>query len=307
MRQNRVVDYLTYAVVRIFICVIQALRIETGEVSARWLAWLFGDVLRIRRGVIDENLAHAFPSLSAGQRQRLSRRMWEHLFLLVLEVAHAPRKIHETNWREYMGLNGVVPLVRILLSGRPVIIVTGHLGNFELGGFGLGVLGFPTYSVARPLDNRYLNDFLTRFRGATGQHLINKNGGYEQIEHVLSHGGAMAFLADQYAGEKGCWVEFFGRPASAYKAIALLAMEHQATVAVCASPRLGRTMRFEMVLQAMTDPRDGGDATSTVRDLTQWYTSQLEAAIRRDPGQYWWLHRRWKDTRKKRGERKKAA
>ncbi len=307
MRRNRVVDYLVYVVVRIFICVIQALRIETGEASARWLAWLFGDVLRIRRGVIDENLAHAFPHLAAEQRQRLCRRMWEHLFLLVLEVAHAPRKIHETNWREYMGLGGVVPLVRMLLSGRPVIIVTGHLGNFELGGFGLGVLGFPTYSVARPLDNRYLNDFLTRFRGATGQHLINKNGGYEQIEHVLSHGGAMAFLADQYAGEKGCWVEFFARPASAYKAIALLAMEHQAAVAVCASPRLGRTMRFEMVLQAMTDPRDGGDETATVSALTQWYTSALEAAIRRDPGQYWWLHRRWKDTRKNRGERKKAA
>ena len=206
-----------------------------------------------------------------------------------------------------MSLNGVVPLVRMLLSGRPVIVVTAHLGNFELGGFGLGVLGFPTYSVARPLDNRYLNDFLTRFRGATGQHLINKNGGYEQIERVLSHKGTMAFLADQYAGDKGCWVEFFGRPASAYKAIALLAMEHQAPVAVCASPRLGQTMHFEMVLEAMTDPRNGGDETATIPALTQWYTSALESAIRRDPGQYWWLHRRWKDTRKKRGERKRAA
>ena len=77
----------------------------------------------------------------------------EHLFLLVIEVADLPRKIHETNWREYMSLDGVVPLVRMLLSGRPVIIVTGHLGNFELGGFNLGILGFPSYSVARPLDN----------------------------------------------------------------------------------------------------------------------------------------------------------
>ena len=79
MRRNRVVDYLTYVVVRIFICLIQALRIETGEVFARWLAWLFGDVLRLRGRVIEENLAHAFPNFSAEQRQRLSRRMWEHL------------------------------------------------------------------------------------------------------------------------------------------------------------------------------------------------------------------------------------
>ena len=153
------------------------------------------DVIRLRGRVIDENLAHALPKLSAAARKRLARRMWEHLFLLVWEVAHAPRKIHETNWREYMRLNDVAPLLRAMISGRPVIIVTAHFGNFELGGFGLGILGFPTYSVARPLDNRYLDRFLARFRGVTGQHLIPKNGGSAQIEHVLSHGGVMGIRA----------------------------------------------------------------------------------------------------------------
>ena len=198
-------------------------------------------MIRLRGRVIDENLAHALPNLSAAARKRLARRMWEHLFLLVWEVAHAPRKIHETNWREYIRLSDVAPLLRAMISGRPVIIVTAHFGNFELGGYGLGILGFPTYSVARPLDNRYLDRFLTRFRGATGQHLIPKNGGSAQIEHVLSHGGVMAFLADQYGGEKGCWVDFFGRPASVYKAIALLALEYDALMAVCTSPRARRT------------------------------------------------------------------
>jgi len=233
--------------------------------------------------------------------------MWEHLFLLVVEVAHTPRKVHETNWRKYLHLQNVAPMVRALIGHRPLIVVTAHFANFELGGYGLGVLGFPTYSVARPLDNRYLDRFLARFRGATGQHLIPKTGGYDQIEQVLSQGGTMAFLADQYAGEKGCWVDFFSRPASAHKAIALLAMEHDAPVVVCAAPRRGQAMQFEMILQGMADPRDAGDEVSTVRQLTQWYTSQLEAAIRRHPDQYWWLHRRWKDPRKKGSERRKAA
>ena len=84
----------------------------------------------------------------------------------------------------------------------------------------LGILGFPTYTVARTLDNPYLDRFVNRFRAATGQHIIPKNGGYDQIVDVLARGGTMTFLADQYAGPKGCWVEFFGRPASAHKAIA---------------------------------------------------------------------------------------
>ena len=105
---------------------------------------------------------------------------------------------------------------------------------------------FPrTPSPARS-TTRYLDRFVNRFRGGTGQHIIPKNGGYDQIIDVLARGGTMTFLADQYAGPKGCWVEFFGRPASAHKAIALLALDNNARVSVCAARRLDRPMRFEL-------------------------------------------------------------
>ncbi len=306
MSRKNILDYLVYVAVRILICVVQAMPLETGCKLARASAWLMSDVLRMRAKVVDENLTHAFADLSPHQRAATARRMWEHLFLLVLEVAHVPRKIHETNWRRYIKLTDVAPLMRQLIGERPVIVVTGHFGNFELGGYALGILGFPTFTVARNLDNPYLDRYLAGFRAATGQHLIPKNGGYDQIEHVLGSGGTMAFLADQYAGEKGCWVQFFGRPASAYKAIALLALEHDAPVAVCYARRREAPMRFEMVTQGMADPRDTREDVGTVRDLTQWYTSQLEEAIRTAPEQYWWVHRRWKDTRKKRPSQKAA-
>ena len=117
----------------------------------------------------------------------------------------------------------------------------------------------------------------------------------------------MAFLADQYAGEKGCWVDFFGRPASAHKAIALLALEHDAPVAVCYARRRGGPMQFEMVSAAIADPHDvrpaiwAPSATSRSGTRASW-----NSGIRVAPEQYWWVHRRWKDTRKKR-EGKKAA
>ncbi len=306
MSRKKILDYLAYVAVRILICIVQALPLETGRKLARACTWLMNDVLHLRAKVIDENLACAFPELSPVERLELARRMWEHLFLLVLEVAHVPRKIHETNWRKFINLRDVAPLMRQLISDRPVIVVTGHFGNFELGGYALGILGFPTFTVARNLDNRYLDHYLASFRAATGQHLIPKNGGYDQIERVLKSGGTMAFLADQYAGEKGCWVQFFGRPASAHKAIALLALEHDAPVAVCYARRLAEPMQFEMVTQGMADPRDARDDVGTVRDMTQWYTSRLEQAIRTAPEQYWWVHRRWKDTRKKRAGQKAA-
>ncbi len=308
MRRKLVLDYLVYLLVRVFICIVQMIRIETGQVLASYLAWLACDLLRLRGKVVEENLRHAFPEKSEQQRKRIARQMWEHLFLLVLEVAHVSRKIHETNWRDFVRAKDTNLLVKALLSDRPVIVVTGHFGNFEVGGYVLALLGFPSHSVARSLDNRFLDRFLNRFRGATGQHIIPKNGGYDQILEVLGSGGVLAFLADQAAGPKGFWVDFFGRPASTYKAIALLAVEHDAPVVVCYVRRLGRPMRFEMVTAGVADPRDF-DGVAGIRDLTQWYTHQLEAAIRRDPDQYWWVHRRWKDSRSKRRKSgtKKAA
>ncbi len=304
-------DYLVYLVVRFLICVVQAIRIETGVRIARCLAWLLADVFKVRAGVVDENLALAFPKLEPRQRQQLARAMWEHLFFLVLEVAHAPRKIHETNWRDYIELDNVRPLVKCLLDDRPTLLVTGHFGNFELGGYVLGILGFPSHTVARRLDNPYLDRFVNRFRGATGQHIIPKKGGFDQILDVLRRGGTMTLLADQYAGPKACWVEFFGRPASTHKAIALLSLDNDAPMVVSTSLRAGGPMNIKLSGVAIADPRNTNQELDTVKDLTQWFTSALEGRIRRTPEQYWWLHRRWKDTRasrkRKRKERRQKA
>ena len=159
MRRKQIVDYLVYVVVRILICIVQAMRIETGQRLARGLAWLFCDVLHIRSRVVDDNLAMPFPKCRRPSGLRLARRMWEHLFLLVLEVAHTPRKIHETNWRDFVTLKNEADLVRDLLDDRPLLIVCGALGQFRGGRLRAGhswvshVHGRPhaRQSVSRPL------------------------------------------------------------------------------------------------------------------------------------------------------------
>jgi KDO2-lipid IV(A) lauroyltransferase len=232
--------------------------------------------------------------------------MWEHLILFVAEVAHAPRKIHETNWRDYVTLRDSDRLVRIALGERASLLVSAHFGNFELGGVILGILGFPTHTVARTLDNVYLDAYVNRFRGMSGQKMIPKQGGYDQILRVLSGRGMMVFLADQYAGIKGCWITFFGRPASAHKAIALLTLDNDAYMMIGSTRRLGAPLHFEMATHGIVDPRTSPDA-GNVKQLTQWYTNEFEQVIREAPEQYWWVHRRWKDSRPpKRSERAAA-
>lgn len=276
---------------------------------ARLLATLLSDVVRIRHDVIDENLRFAYPQLTKRERRDLTWRMWEHFFLMIVEVVHAPRKIHDTNWRDYVDLHQAREMIRTLFDDRPTVIICGHYGNFELSGFVLGILGFPTYTIARPLDNPHLDRFLNDFRGLTGQYILSKTGSSQQIEEILSRGGILALLGDQYAGPKGCWVEFFGRPASSHKAIALFTLGSEAPTIFCYARRLGRPLRHEMGCTAVLDPQRVASEMLSVPAITRWYTHQLEETIRQAPEQYWWLHRRWKDTRsaKTTAAREKAA
>jgi KDO2-lipid IV(A) lauroyltransferase len=221
--------------------------------------------------------------------------MWRHLFLMVCEVAHAPRKIHETTWRDHVTLHGKRELVDRMLSRRANVLVSGHFGNFEMAGFVSGLLGVPTYAIARPLDNPYLHAYLMRFRSSTGQFLLPKDGSAPQIQAVLEAGGALALLADQHAGAKGCWVWFFGRPASCHKALALFSLANDAPMLVCYARRAGAPLKFEMGLAATFDPRDAAPAMQGVAPVSQWYSDVLEREIRRAPEQYWWVHRRWRE------------
>ena len=204
------------------------------------------------------------------------------------------------NYRKYATLVGHGKVIDRLLWGGPVIMLTGHFGNWEMAGYLFGVFGFPPYSVARTLDNPYLDRFLRSFRERTGQKMIAKKGGYDQMLEVLRTGGVLSFLADQDAGERGMFVDFFGRPASTHKAIALLAIEHQAPVMVGYARRIGPGFRYEVGCTELIDPSEFAGTADDARLLTQRYTSALETIIRRDPEQYLWLHRRWKHQPKER-------
>ena len=297
-------DWLVYLAVRLFICVVQAIPLRTCQQVSELLAIVFNDWLGIRRDVVEDNLRHAFPELGAAQRRNLSRRMWSHLLLLMCEIAHAPRKVHETNWRQHVRLLNPRPMVKLLLSPRPVVAVTGHFGNFEMCGYLAGLLGFPTYTIARPLDNPFLHKFLIRFRAATGQFILPTRGSAQAAQHVVESGETLAILGDHFGGNRGCWVEFFNRPASCHKSIALFALVNNAPLMVIYARRLGEALQFEFGMAAATDPAKSDFQLKGVPEMTQWYNRHLEDAVGKTPDQYWWLHRRWKDPR---GARKKST
>jgi KDO2-lipid IV(A) lauroyltransferase len=288
------VDFSVYVVVRSVIALVQALPLDVCERGAGILATFFAQVIGLRRQVVEENLRTAFPEMPAAGREAITWKMWRHLFLMAAEIAHTPRKVHETNWREHSTIVNQELFVRTLLCGRPLVLVSAHYGNFELGGYLMGLFGFPTYTVARKLDNRFLDRWMNEFRGRTGQFMLPKQGSRDLIQELLEGGGILTLLGDQAAGDKACWVNFFGRPASTHKAVAAFSLANQAPTMVSYARRIGGPLHYEVGPEAICDPQAAGFELGSIPLLAQWYTDHLENLIRRSPGQYWWLHKRWK-------------
>lgn len=305
--RSKAADYLVYLAVRLLVGLCQALSVERSYRFADALAALIYRVNRRHRQIAMENLRLAFGDrYSEAEREQIVRGVYRHFLRMVMEMLHIPRKLHLTSWRQRITLSGHEAVLDRLLDGGPVIMVSGHFGNWEMAGYLFGVFGFPSYSVARALDNPYLDRFLGKFRERTGQKLIPKKDGFDQMEQVLRDGGLLSFLADQDAGQRGLFVEFFGRPASTHKAIALLAIEHQAPIIVGGALRIGPGFRYEVVCEDLIEPADWANQSDEVTWITQRFTSGLERMIRRDPSQYLWLHRRWKHQPRPRGRRAQA-
>lgn len=295
-----VVDYLVYLAVRILICIVQALPPETFAWIAKMGGWLAHDVFKIRRKIIEENLKAAFPEKSDSERRRLGRKMWVHLFNMIYGIGQARRKLHETTYNRMIHFPNRRGFMKYLLSGRPTVLISAHYGNFEVGGYLLGVLGLPTYTVARTLDNPYLDQFLNEFRSGDGCVILPKQGSAEAIQGVLERGEALTLLGDQYAGPKGCWVDFFNRPASCHKAVALFTLVSKAPlVTIYIKCDEKNPLRFEIGTLGAADPEENGSQFGGVKELTQWYSDRFAEEIRRSPEQYWWLHDRWKQKPKK--------
>jgi KDO2-lipid IV(A) lauroyltransferase len=304
--RSHVTDYLVYLVVRFFVCVVQALPLKVAYRLADGLSWVLYKVDRRHRLIADDNLKQAYPGVyTDAERDHLVRGVYRHFCRMIMEMILLPRFFHVHNWKDYLRCEGAEKWLGSLLSDRPVMIVTGHLGNWELAGYALGLFGFHSYAIARPIDNPYLDRFLRRFRERTGQQILAKRGEFDDLQAILQQGGIVATLGDQDAGRRGLFVPFFGRPASTHKAIALLSMEYNVPLLVIATIKVGDAMQYDIVAEDLIFPEEYAGRPDAIRAITERFTEAFERLVRRAPEQYLWLHRRWKHQPKAR--EKKAA
>ncbi|MCC6424769.1 MAG: lysophospholipid acyltransferase family protein [Phycisphaerales bacterium] len=289
------IDRLQYLGLRLVTMGLHCFPVERNLRTAKLLGNFMYAVDRKHRERALANLRRSFPHMSEEERQDLARRSMQQLFMLFVEVLFTTRMVHIDTWAKYVELDAFREVLALLLKKKQgIILLTGHYGNWEILGYVMATLGFDSTAIARPLDNPHVNRWLLGVREKKGQRIIAKKGATGEVTEVLAQGGAVALIADQNAGSKGIFVDFFGRKASTYKSIALLAMEYDVPVVVGYARRIDNQFRFQCAVQDLIRPEDWKNQDDPLRYITQRYTRASEEIVREDPGQYLWVHRRWK-------------
>jgi Kdo2-lipid IVA lauroyltransferase/acyltransferase len=297
--RNDLIDRLQYLALRLVSMGLHCFPVNMNLQTAKLLGNIMYALDRKHRERALANLRRSFPEISERQRIQLARRSMQQLFMLFVEVLFTVRLVHLDTWRRYVRIVNFPEVVRLLLQkDRGLIMLTGHYGNWEILGYLLGTFGFETTSVARPLDNPYVNEWLMGVRERMGQKIVSKKGAMEDVTDVLNRKGVVCFIADQNAGSKGMFVDFFGRKASTYKSIGLLAMRYEVPIVIGYARRIQGEFRFLVGAQEIIYPDDWKDQPDPLRYITQRYTKAVEDFVRGDPGQYLWVHRRWKSRPK---------
>jgi len=240
------------------------------------------------------NLANAFPTRSAAECRAIARSMFAHFGSLLLELIKFGT-LSDSQIRALCDIEGDDRVRQAFHQGRGVLFFTGHFGYWEMHAIahGLWLHDPPLAVLARPLDNPYLHDMLERIRTRTGNSVIYRQGAIRKVMRELAANRGVAILIDQHLHADAVYVDFFDRPAATTSALAALALRTGAPVIpVFALPLPGGRYRF-IYERPVPPPKE--ESPDAVREFTQRCTDVLEMYVRRDPAQWLWMHRRWRD------------
>ena len=265
-----------------------------ARLLAGLLAWGAYRALGRLRRVGERNLELAMPALSARGRNHILRSLFRHLGWQLVEFCRMTRYTPE-NTRGWIRTEGLDFYREAQARGKGVLVLTGHLGAWELSSFYHSLMGYPMGMVIRRLDNRRLNAYVNGIRCLHGNRVLDKDDFARGLLTAMRTGQTVGILMDtNMTPPQGIFVDFFGKPACTASGLARVALKTGAAVLPgfmvweeaerCYVLHFGPPLIFEQT----------GDEEADIIAATQQCASVTETWIRRYPDQWLWIHRRWK-------------
>ena len=287
-------EWLEYLGLRLIVASLKWLprpvsRAAGGAIGA--LAWhLIGRLRRI--GL--RNLALAYPDMPEPERTRILRTLYRYLGWQLAEFCRMPRATR-ADAQKFFRYEGLEHFLAARSRGHGVLVLTGHLGAWELSSFYHSLMGYPMSMVIRRLDNPLVDAFVNNIRCLHGNRVLHKDDFARGLLQAMHHGDTVGILMDtNMTPPQGVFVPFFGTLACTASGLARVAAHSKAAVLPGFMLWERRERRYVLHFGPELTVARTGDATADALANTALFTATIESWIRRYPEQWLWVHRRWK-------------
>ncbi len=285
--QSRI-EYLFFI---LFLKVYRLLPARIGELLLMGLALLASSVFGIRRKVALENLKKVYPELTPFQRWKLYVRQYLSMTRMISEeYLYDDEKMFKG-----MKIVGEENIRKVLEHGKGAVMVSMHIGNWELAGRYMSSIGIPTAALMKPQRNPWFNEYTENLRRSAGVTLIHSSKSFRPIIKALRENKIIAFIADQDARHYGVRMDFLGVPASVHIGPAKTAIKTGSPIFIAICVR-NPDRTFTLYYEEPIFTEDIEDTRENIIDITRKMVERMEVYIRRYPEQWFWLHRRWKNA-----------
>jgi Kdo2-lipid IVA lauroyltransferase/acyltransferase len=249
--------------------------------------------LGIRKRVVERQIAAAFPELDHEAVVNLARDSYKHLGRTFIETALLDSLGKDGLQQLVESVEGWEEVEEVMAKGKGAVMVTGHIGNWELAGGYVAARGIPLDAIVRGMANPLFDAYINHTREGIGMTIVHDSEAVRRTPRSLRAGRAVAFVADQGAkGLASTFVPFFGRPAKTPRGAAVFALRFEVPVLFVVALRKPNG-RYRLIVERLEAKRTG-DMDSDVDAIVARFTERLEHWVRVVPAQYFWQHRRWK-------------
>jgi KDO2-lipid IV(A) lauroyltransferase len=242
----------------------------------------------------DLNLRLAFPQKSTAERQRILRKLYRNLGWLLAEFCQMPRYTPATT-RNFIRYEGLDHYLTARDEGKGVLILTGHLGAWELSSFYHSLMGYSMSIVIRRLDNPLVDSLVNHIRCLHGNQVLHKDDFARGLLASMRRGETVGILMDtNMTPPQGSFVDFFGQSACTGSGLARIAMKTGARVLPGFLLWEEATQQYVLRFGAPLSLATSGDVEADALANTALFTKVIEDYVRQYPDQWLWVHRRWK-------------
>jgi Kdo2-lipid IVA lauroyltransferase/acyltransferase len=249
--------------------------------------------LGIRKRVVERQIAAAFPELDREAVVNLARDSYKHLGRTFIETALLDSLGKDGLQQLVESVEGWEEVEEVMSKGKGAVMVTGHIGNWELAGGYVAARGIPLDAIVRGMANPLFDAYINHTREGIGMTIVHDSEAVRRTPRSLRAGRAVAFVADQGAkGLASTFVPFFGRPAKTPRGAAVFALRFEVPVLFVVALRKPNG-RYRLIVERLEAKRTG-DMDNDVDAIVARFTERLEHWVRVVPAQYFWQHRRWK-------------